>query len=92
MSKFTILFTFTNKSGNFRIDATGLLVMFLALILFPPFIAFFGFTLPTWTVLAIFFISFLHLAISFLTPIWKQVNEDMRKEKEKQNSENSPGE
>lgn len=80
------------KGNSIEMDMTGIIVFVLSVFLFVPFIFIFGFTMPTWTLLAVLCVGAIHFIISFVSSFWKSVGEEIREEKEKKESENSPGE
>jgi hypothetical protein len=73
-------------------DVTGAPVFFGMLILFLPFLGVFGLTMPTWTLIAVGVVGFLHFWVSVFAACMKNVLAKDRAEKAKEQSEKSSGE
>jgi low affinity Fe/Cu permease len=70
----------------FVADATGFVIAFLGIFAFFPSMAFSGFGLQTWTILAIIVVSAVHFVTFFFGVIYRNVvKPDIRKEREKVN-------
>jgi hypothetical protein len=72
-----------DDGSSVDVDVTGVLVFLGSAILFLPFLFVFGFTTPTWTLMAVAVVGFLHFWICLFSAIWSNVREEEKKERSK---------
>jgi hypothetical protein len=74
------------------IDIMGIPVAFFAFILAIPFAINFGFSLPTWTIIAIMGVGIIHFFTLAMVAAWSQIKADNAIKAAKEQSEKSSGE